>query len=307
MARSLRTNEPLEPETNEIAVLEEQAPVPVDDVKPKKTGLKKFVPSVPRLPDWDSDEPDVFEEMTLQEHLEEFRDRVIKAFIAIVPAFIIGWIFHQQLLGDITKKSNVDKLQILDAVGPLTVSFQVSAYIAVAITMPVLVYQFMAFLMPGMTKKEKKVVFTSMPFVTLLFIAGTMFGYFVAAPRAMTFLSTWNQGVFDFQITAQNALTFFLRLVLGLGIGFELPVVVFVLSRLGIVRTDQMRKFRKYAYVLLLILAAIITPTPDPINLGIVALPLIGLYELGIIISSVFGKTITRSEEQKAKALSGGS
>lgn len=259
--------------------------------------IKKFTPklSVPRLPDWNSDEPDVFEEMTLQEHLEELRDRIVKSIIVIVPAFLIGFYFSDNILSDITAKSNVERLQILDAVGPITVTFQISLYAAIAITMPFLVYQFMAFLMPGMTRQEKKLVFTSMPFVTILFIAGTAFGYFVAAPRAMKFLSSWNSDVFDFQITAQNALTFFLRLVLGLGIGFQLPVIVFVLSRLGIIRVEQLRRWRKYAYLILMVLAAIITPTPDPLNMAVVAIPLILLYELGILISAIFHRTTKRT------------
>lgn len=270
--------------------------------------IKNFLPKVsiprtiPKLPDWNSDEPEEFEEMTLQEHLEEFRDRVIKMMVAIVPAFIIGWIFHKDVLRDIKNKSQaIEGLQTLGAVDPITISFQISLYIALAITMPVIFYQFVAFLMPGMTRREKKFLFSSMPFVTLLFLLGAWFGYFVAAPKALDFLSGWNSDVLKWEITAQNAVTFFLRLVIGIGIGFQLPIVVFVLTKLGIVKVGQLRKWRKYAYLLLLIAAAIITPTPDPMNMGIVALPLILLYELGIIISAVFGKTVIRDQEKEDK------
>lgn len=271
--------------------------------------IKNYVPKVslsrPRVPDWwnaDPEEPEVFEEMTLQDHLEEFRDRFIRIFIAIVPAFIIGWIFHKRVLRDIQEKAQaIDGLQTLGAVDPITISFQISLYIAITICVPVIFYQFIAFLMPGMTRKEKKFLFTSLPFVTLMFVLGAWFGYFVAAPRAMEFLSQWNEGILKWDITAQNAVTFFLRLVIGIGIGFQLPIVVFVLSKLGIVKVSQLRKWRKYAYMLLVIAAAIITPTPDPLNMGIVALPLILLYEVGIIISAVFGKTIIRDEENADK------
>lgn len=257
------------------------------------------------MPDWwsaDPDEPEEFEEMTLQEHLEEFRDRIIKMFIAIVPAFIIGWIFHKRVLADIREKSQaIEGLQIIDAVGGLTISFQISLYIAIAITIPVIFYQFVAFLMPGMTRKEKKFLFSSMPFVTILFVSGAWFGYFVAAPRALEFLSGWNNEFLKWEITAQNAVTFFLRLVVGIGIGFQLPIIVFVLTKLGIVSVKKLREWRKYAYLLLLIAAAIITPTPDPINMGTVAIPLILLYELGILISAIFGKTVIREQEQVEK------
>lgn len=273
--------------------------------------IKNYVPKIsvpksrPRLPDWwsaDYDEPETFEEMTLQEHLEEFRDRIIKMLIAIVPAFIIGWIFHDNILNDIKEKSNVEEgLQTLAATDPLGISFQISLYIALSITMPIIIYQFIAFLMPGMTRKEKKFLFSSMPFIFLLFITGAAFGYFVAAPRALEFLSGWNSEILKWELTAQNAVTFFLRLVIGVGLGFQLPVIIFVLTKLGLVSVQQLRKWRKYAYLLLLVAAAIITPTPDPINLTVVAVPLILLYELAILISQVFGKTIIRDEERAEK------
>lgn len=270
--------------------------------------LKNYVPKIsiprsrPRLPDWwssDVDEPEEFEEMTLQEHLEEFRDRIIRMLVAIVPAFIIGWIFHARVLKDIRDKAQaIDGLQILDAVSPITLSFQISLYIAISISIPVIFYQFIAFLMPGMTRKEKRFLFSSLPFVTIMFITGAWFGYFVAAPRALEFLSGWNSEFLKWEITAQNAVSFFLRLVIGIGLGFQLPIVVFVLSKLGIVKVSQLRQWRKYAYLVLLIAAAIITPTPDPLNMMVVAIPLILLYEMGIIISAFFGRTIIRDEEK---------
>lgn len=273
--------------------------------------IKNYVPKIsipksrPRMPDWwsaEGDEPEEFEEMTLQQHLEEFRDRIIRTLIAIVPAFIIGWIFHGRILSDIRDKSQaIDGLQVLDAVSPITMSFQISLYIAISISIPVIFYQFIAFLMPGMTRKEKKFLFSSLPFVTILFVTGAWFGYFVAAPRALEFLSGWNSDFLKWEITAQNAVSFFLRLVIGIGLGFQLPVIVFVLSKLGIVSVAKLREWRKYAYLVLLVAAAIITPTPDPMNMAVVAIPLILLYELGIIVSAIFGRTIIRDEEKAEK------
>lgn len=257
--------------------------------------LKNYVPKIsipksrPRLPDWwsaDDDTPEEFEEMTLQEHLEEFRDRIIRMLIAIVPAFIIGWILHPRIMADINEKSfTLDGLQTLGVADGLLISFQISLYTAIAITMPILMYQFIAFLMPGMTRKEKRFLFSALPFVAILFFSGAYFGYFVAAPRALEFLSGWNEEFLSWELTAQSAVTFFLRLVLGIGLAFQLPVIIFILTKLGIVSTAQLRKWRKYAYLILLIAAAIITPTPDPINMMTVAIPLILLYEMSILIS----------------------
>jgi sec-independent protein translocase protein TatC len=262
--------------------------------------IKQFIPSVrmPRLPEV-TDEPDVFEEMTLQEHLEELRDRIMKMVIAIVPAFIFGFIIQGRILRDIREKANaLDGLQNLSPTDPLTLSFKVALYVALAITMPIIVYQLIAFLAPGMTRKEKRFLFMSLPFVTVLFVLGVYYGYFVAAPRALYFLSNWNEDVFNWQPTGNDTVAFFLTLMIGLGIAFQLPVIMFILSKLGIARPDQMRKWRKYAFLVLMIASAIITPSTDPYNMAVVAIPLVVLYEVGIIISSLFAKTPVGSRGQ---------
>lgn len=246
---------------------------------------------VPRLPEI-TDEPDVFEEMTLQEHLEELRDRIMKMVLAIVPAFIFGFIIQGRILVDIREKANaVDGLQNLSPTDPLTLSFKVALYVALAITMPIIVYQLIAFLAPGMTRKEKRFLFMSLPFVTVLFVLGVYYGYFIAAPRALYFLSNWNKDVFNWQPTGNDTVSFFLTLMIGLGLAFQLPIIMFILSKLGIARPDQMRKWRKYAFLLLMVAAAVITPSTDPYNMAVVAVPLVVLYEVGIIISSLFAKT----------------
>lgn len=230
--------------------------------------------------------------MTLQEHLEEFRDRIIKMIIAIVPAFIFGFIIQGRILEDIREKANaVDGLQNLAPTDTLTISFKIALYVAIAICMPIIVYQFTAFLMPGMTRKEKKYLFKSLPFVTALFLLGVYYGYFIAAPRALYFLSNWNADVFAWQPTGNETVAFFLTLMIGLGLAFQLPVIMFILAKLGVVSPKKMRAWRKYSYMLLLVLAAIITPSTDPFNMAIVAFPLMLLYEVGIWISVIWAKT----------------
>lgn len=248
--------------------------------------------SMPKLPDWNSDDPEVFEEMTLQEHLEEFRDRIIKMIIAIVPAFIIGFMFQDNILMDIRGKANaVDGLQNLAPTDTITLSFKVALYVAIAITMPIIVYQITAFLMPGMTRKEKKYLFKSLPFVTILFLLGVWYGYFIAAPRALYFLSNWNSEVFAWQPTGDETVSFFLTLMIGLGLAFQLPIIMFILVKLGVASPKKLRAWRKYSFMLLLVASAIITPSTDPFNMAVVAAPLIVLYELGIWISVFFAKT----------------
>ena len=241
---------------------------------------------VPRLPK--NDEPDVFQEMTLQEHLEELTRRLIKMGIAIVFGLVIGFIFSQPLLRVIAE--NVNSGEGLDVRNPtdnLTVIFKVALYIAIAVTSPILLYQIIAFLAPGLTNREKRIVYTSLPFVALLFIGGASYSFFFAIPRALDFLSNLGTDIFQPGADAQETVNFYLTIMVGLGLAFQLPLVMFLLAKINIVSAAKMRKFRKYSYLMIIIVAAIITPTTDPVNLGLVALPLVVLYEVGIILARI--------------------
>lgn len=246
---------------------------------------------VPKLPEI-NDEPDVFEEMTLQQHLEELRDRILKMVVAIVPTFLFGFFIAGRILTDISSKANtVSGLDVKSPTDTLTLTFKIALYVAIAICMPIIVYQLVAFLAPGMTRKEKRVLFTALPFTTILFAVGVYYGYFIAAPRALYFLSNWNNNAFDWNPNGNETVSFFMTLMIGLGLAFQLPVIMFIVAKIGIFSPKQMRKMRKYAFILLLVASAIITPSTDPYNMAIVAIPLIVLYELGIIIASIFAKT----------------
>ena len=248
---------------------------------------------MPRLPQVDPNVPDVFEEMTLQEHLEELTSRIKKIVIAIALGFIAGFILAKPLLEQITEYANLEGtgMDIRSPAEPLTLFFKVAMYIAVSLTLPFTIYQLIAFLAPGLTNKEKRVVYSALPFVSILFVAGVAYGFFVAAPRALYFLSNFMTGVFSFTPDGAEVLSFFLTLMMGLGLAFQLPVIMFVLAKIGIVSAQKMREWRKYSYLVLFILAAVITPSTDPVNMGIVALPLVILYEFGAIISRIFAKT----------------
>ena len=256
---------------------------------------------LPRILPEITDEPEVFEEMTLQEHLEELRDRILKMVFAIVPAFIFGFLIQGRIIADIQEKANA--LEGLDVKAPtdtLTMSFKVALYVAIAICMPIIVYQVVAFLAPGLTRKEKRILYSSLPFVSILFALGVYYGYFIAAPRALYFLSNWNEGAIDWNPDANETVSFFLTLMIGLGLAFQLPVIMFIVAKIGIAGPREMRKWRKYAFMLLLVASAIITPSTDPYNMAIVAIPLIALYEVGIIISSIFAKTGLRNAGSSA-------
>lgn len=239
------------------------------------------------------DEPyeDVFEEMTLQEHLEELRTRIIRASLAIGAAFIIGLVLAIPGLKVLTHVAHAKNgFLATSPMDPITIYFKVAMYIAIAIAAPAIIYQLIGFLAPGLTRKEKRILYTSLPFVSILFILGAAFAFFVAAPRVFEFLSGFLHGTFNYQPTGDKTIDLLLQFMVGMGLAFEMPVVMFLLAKLNIVSARRMASWRRYAIVLILIIAAIITPTPDPFNMLITAAPLFVLYEVGLLMARFIAK-----------------
>lgn len=233
------------------------------------------------------DLPDEFQEMTLGEHLEELRQRLVKMCYAFVPGMIIGLLFANRMLQYMASQANAEdgQFQVLNPTGSFTVFIKIAVYIGLAIAFPLIFYQLFAFIAPGMTRKEKRYVLKSLPFVTFLFFGGVSFAAFVAVPRAFDFLSNFQSDVFSWEIVADEVINFYLTLMLGMGLAFEIPAVMFMLARLGIVNSAKQRAFWRIAFVLILVAAAIITPTPDPVNMAVVASPLVVLYGVGLILA----------------------
>jgi sec-independent protein translocase protein TatC len=256
-----------------------------DPTLPAKLPVK--LPRLPRLPDPET--PDVIEEMTLLEHMEELRDRIVKAAIAIGVAFIAGIALAIPLLDLIVKQAGVPP-DVRDPLEPLTIFFKIALYIAIGIATPVIMWQFIGFLAPGLTNKEKRILFSALPFVGLLFVAGASYAFLVAIPRALAFLSTFLEGRLTWNPDAPEIVNFYLTMMVGLGLAFQLPVVMFLLAKFDILTTRQMRENRKYALLLILGVSVVITPTTDPISLAFVAAPLYVLYELGILLGRVLAR-----------------
>lgn len=230
---------------------------------------------------------DVFEEMTLAEHLEELRSRIWKTCISLGGAFIIGLILAKPALELVKDTANVDKFDVNQATEPITDFFKIALYIAIAIALPMIFYQAFGFIAPGLTRKEKRIVYSSMPFVVILFLMGASFAFFFAIPRAFSFLSSFMTDTFDYSPQAGSIYSFYLQVALGMGAAFELPILMFLLARLGIVSPKRMASSRRWAAVLVLIAAAIITPTPDPFNMLFVAAPIYLLFEVGLIFARI--------------------
>ncbi len=252
---------------------------------PGRGGDESPPPEDVKPPTEENEDPEFFLEMTLQEHLEELRMRIIYSTVTILIAliaafFIVDWVFQR-----IAEQANVPNGEII-TISPtegFVTWFKVLLYIAVALSMPVLVYQVVQYVAPGLTRREKRSVYLALPVVSLLFISGMAFAFFVAIPRALDFLSGFKSGLFTWNPRASELVTFYLRLMIGIGIAFQLPALMFIFGKLGIVNAAQLGRARKFAFVGVLIAAAIITPTPDPVNMMIIAVPIYLLYELGIL------------------------
>ena len=228
-------------------------------------------------------------------HLRELQSRLIKAAVAIAIGTAIGFylVSSPTLLGAplpivLIKHfvpSNVELQYIATAEGFVNY-MRIALVIGVAIAMPVVVYQLIAFFIPGLLPHEKRIVFTAIPFVTELFLAGLAFGWFFTLPAALNFLLTF--GTSDL-VKARPSFESFISIVSTLmlwnGLIFEMPALIYLLARLGIVNAKMLGRTRRYAIVIITIAAAIITPTGDPYNLLLLAIPMYFLYELGILLA----------------------
>ncbi len=230
-------------------------------------------------------------------HFKELRQRFVRSLIALAVAAAIAFIFYNQIF-EILKGPAPDDVKFIaiELMENLTTVFKVCLTAGLVIAMPYLVYQLFAFLSPALTSKEKKFVFTSIPFVAGLFIAGVLFAYFIALPPAIGFLTGFADQVAEVEVRISNYVDIATRLLVAVGLSFEMPLIIMVLARVGITSPSWLAKQRKIWVIIAFVLGAIITPTFDPINQTIIALPLIVLYELSIWLS----KLVYRKKKEPA-------
>ena len=171
---------------------------------------------------------------------------------------------------------------------PFLTTFTIAGYAALLLAMPFLLYQAYAFVLPAFSPSERRQVLPLMLMVPVLFICGVLFSYFVALPRAVDFLQNFNADSFDILVRAQDYYRFSIILLAGVGLLFQIPVGVLALTRLRVVTTKQLRKNRGYVLLAISILAAVATPTPDPVTMLVTMAPLVVLFELSILLARIF-------------------
>ncbi|MDX6690626.1 MAG: sec-independent protein translocase protein TatC [Solirubrobacteraceae bacterium] len=182
-------------------------------------------------------------------------------------------------------RNNERKLVTLGVTEPFTATITIAFYAALLLAMPMLLFQAYAFVLPAFSPKERKVALPLMLMVPVLFIAGVLFGYFVVLDRAVHFLQNFNDGAFDILLQAKDYFKFAVLFVAGIGLLFQIPVGVLAITRLGILTPKQLAKNRGYVILAISIVAAVATPTPDPVTMSLAMVPLIVLFELSILLA----------------------
>jgi sec-independent protein translocase protein TatC len=227
------------------------------------------------------------EEATLVEHLDEFRSRLIVSLLAVGVFFPVAYIFHERLVRWLMRPLPDDAhIVTLGVTEPFTTAVKLSFYAALAAAFPVLVWQAWSFFAPAVEEGRQKVVARFVAFATVLFAGGMAFAYFVILPRALDFLTNYDDNLYDVQIRASYFLSFVALMIFATGLVFQLPIFVIGLVRLGVLTSAQLRSNRRIGYVVLLC-AAILLPTVDPVSLALEVLPLFALFELSIWLSVV--------------------
>lgn len=225
----------------------------------------------------------------LLSHLNELRIRVFKAFLALIVATGISFAFSQQVIEYLAIPiGGVSKLVSIELTENIAIFMKVSLLGGFVLAMPVIVYQILAFILPGLKRNERVWLLVMVPFATLLFAGGVAFTWFVMLPTAIPFLSGF-MGITT-QVRPENYFEFITRLMFWIGVCFEMPLVIMFLAKLKFVTAKQLAQGWRYAVVVMAIVAAAVTPTVDPVNMGLVMAPLMGLYVISIILAAIVGR-----------------
>jgi sec-independent protein translocase protein TatC len=229
--------------------------------------------------------------LTLVEHLDELRSRLIVCIVVFGVALALCF-WQNHLLLEIAQgplPDNRDQLITFGVTEPFTTTLTVSAYGAVVLALPIVLWQLYAYVLPAFSEAERRVVLPILLLFPLLFLAGIAFAYFVVMPAALRFLLDFNDGQFNIQLRARDYYSFFSMTEIACGLIFQLPLAIIAVTRLGIVRVEQLSENRRYAYLVIAIVAAAL-PGVDPVTMLIEMVPLLVLYELSILLARVLGR-----------------
>lgn len=232
-------------------------------------------------------------EMNIVGHLSELRNRLLITGVCFIGFFIFGFIFIKDIYYFF--ENDIDfKLTVTSPGDIIWIYFTIAGLIAIVATLPVLSLQLWLFVKPGLTKPERRVSLSYIPAIFLLFVLGLVFGYLMFIKLILPFLLSLNDGMFNELFTVEKYFRFLMRITIPFAILFEIPVILMFLTSLGVVTPKFLKKTRKYAYFILLIVGALVTP-PDVVLQLAVAIPLFILYEISIYLSTI----VYRKKQQR--------
>jgi sec-independent protein translocase protein TatC len=232
-------------------------------------------------------------EMSFLDHIEELRWRIIYSLIGVLIFTIAAWIFIDPIIEVVLLKPARDanaSLQNLRPFGQLFLYVQVAIVVGIVVSLPNIFYQLWQFITPALKKREQKYIIWIVFFSTFCFLSGIAFAYFVMLPLTMKFAAQFGTAEIANEFAIDEYMSIIISVMLAAGLVFELPMISFFLSRLGILTPTFMRKYRRHSFVIILILSAFLTPGADPVSQVILAVPLVLLYEISIFISKISSK-----------------
>ena len=238
--------------------------------------------------------------MSFLDHLDELRRRIIVAVAAVGISFVVCWIFHERIFEflsvPITQHLGDRKLTYLSPTEPFMIYMKASFYAGIFLVSPVVLWQVWLFIAPGLYSREKRYAIPFLLSSSILFLLGGIFAYTVGLPMTLNFLTNFGHA-FQEIVTATFYFDFALVVILGCAIIFEIPIVIFFLSVMGITNAHFLLRNLRYAVLIIFIVAAIITPTPDVPTLMVFAAPMLLLYLVGILVAWIFGRKRLKDEE----------
>ena len=224
----------------------------------------------------------------ISEHIEELRKRLLIAVIALAVATLASFGFTEQILGLLARPiGGLENLQAIEITENVSVFMRISLLTGFIVSFPLVAYELLAFVLPGLEPHERRWVFSFIPIATLLFLAGVAFAYFVMLPVAVPFLVTF-LGI-PTEVRPASYINFVTNLMFWIGVVFEMPLIVFALAKFRIVSAAQLLKQWRFAIVISAVAAALITPTVDPVNMGLLMAPLVVLYFLSVLFARLAG------------------
>jgi sec-independent protein translocase protein TatC len=237
------------------------------------------------------------EEATLVEHLDELRTRIFVSLGALVLGFVVAFVFHRRILDWLNAPLPPERRKpiTLSPAEPFLTSIKVSLLAGLALALPVILWQLWNFLAPAVEEHSERTVLIFVLMATALLIAGVSFGYWVVLPKAISFLTNWDEEQFVIQLRARDYYGFVMTVLLAVGLVFQLPIFMLALVRLGVVSTHTLRTHRRLGYFIVAVVAVLL-PGIDPVTTTLQAVPLLALYETSIWLAVLVERRAARPE-----------